>query len=156
MATRSSSRTKVSAAPVAPTTRSTRAKASAAKATTPPSLPVPPPPKKAATRKPLVNRANTDDVPSQPPSKSTTRKAMKVNADSVEADREPIMVRCFLSVSSHILTFVSRRIYELDLTQMMMAMKLRRLILLSSRTLQFAWLTPKNIRILLPDFGHPL
>ncbi|KAE9409319.1 kinesin-domain-containing protein [Gymnopus androsaceus JB14] len=92
--TRSSARTKA-AAPAASTTRTTRAKATTTKTTSPPSLPVPPPPKKTAARKPLVNRANTDDAsgpPSQAPSKSTTsRKAAKANADSIEAEREPIM-----------------------------------------------------------------
>ncbi|KIK70421.1 hypothetical protein GYMLUDRAFT_32426 [Collybiopsis luxurians FD-317 M1] len=100
MATRSSARSKnSSAATSAPTNRTTRAKAttaSSAKSTTPPSLPAPPQPKKATGRKPLVNRANTDDTsspPNKPPSKSAASAARKVakNANALEAEREPIM-----------------------------------------------------------------
>ncbi|KAJ3994947.1 kinesin-like protein [Lentinula boryana] len=102
MATRSSARTKTSAATTAPTTRATRAKTGAlttSKTTSPPSLPVPPPPKKSASRKPLASRGNTDDasdppnLPTKPPSKSSTvaRKVAKVTANAMEAEREPIM-----------------------------------------------------------------
>ncbi|KAF5392517.1 hypothetical protein D9757_002193 [Collybiopsis confluens] len=96
MATRSSARNKNSATTIpAPAARTTRAKATTT-FSTPPSLPTPPPPRKAAGRKPLANRENTDDV-SEPtakgPSKPTATTACKAakQANAIESEREPIM-----------------------------------------------------------------